>query len=283
MFRFPTRAAHHEVGFGGELRPAALLRLLQEAAIEASNDAGYDEAWYRNAATQWVVRRTALEIDDGIRGGELLTVSTWVADFRRVLSRRRYELDGGDGRRIARGWSDWVYLDVGRGRPTRVPAEMIAGFAARTDEQPIDRTPLDLGEPPEASFLYGRPVLVRDLDGLGHANNASTVDLLEEALIAALAERGFPIDRLVGEGRLVRLCTLDVEYLAEARLGTTLECRLWAPPSADDRLVTSVEIRAAAGDRPLLTQARATWSWRQRADGAPRALPEELRRGIGNA
>lgn len=280
VFRFPARAAHHEVGFGGELRPAAILRLLQEAAIEASNDAGFDAAWYRNAGTQWVVRRTALEIEDGVRGGEALDISTWVADFRRVLSRRRYVLDGTDGRPVARAWSDWVYLDVGRGRPARVPAEMVGGFAAEPDAMPIDRTPLELGAAPADAFRYERPVLVRDLDGLAHANNASIVDLLEEALLAALAARGFGVERLLAEGVLVRMVALDVEYLAEARLGTTLECRLWAPASDDDRLATRIEICAGERDRPLLTQAVATWSWRQRADGRPRMLPDVLRRGI---
>ena len=257
VFRFHARVAHHEVGAFGEVRPSALVRLLQEAAIEASTDGGYSAEWYREAGTQWIVRRTSLAVADALRGGEEVDVTTWVRDFRRVLSRREYEVRGSDGRAIARGWSDWVYFDVVRGRPKRVEADMIAAFLPDGGSEKLERAPLAVETAPGA-FLHRRPVLLRDLDGFAHMNNAATIDFLEETVVAAFGAAGFPIERLLAERKVPRLLALDVEYLDEARHGETLEGRLSAA-TEDARLVASFET-VAAERAVVVTQARSEWS-----------------------
>ncbi|MGH7805540.1 MAG: acyl-[acyl-carrier-protein] thioesterase [Candidatus Binatia bacterium] len=257
-FVFHGRIAHHEVGAFGEVRPSAILRTLQEAAIEASTAAGFSAEWYLGAGTQWIVRRTALRIDDALRGGETVAVTTWVADFRRVLSRREYAIAGGDGRPIANGWSDWVYLDVTRGRPKKVEPQMIEAFLPEGAGPPVERVPLEVGDAPADAFRRRQPVLLRDLDGFAHMNNAATVDLLEETLAGALADGGHPLERVLAEGASPRLRALDVEYLDEARHGETLEGRLWGNFRADGRLAASFETAAVARDA-VVTQARSEW------------------------
>ena len=250
--------AHHEVGAFGEVRPSAILRTLQEAAIEASTDAGYSAEWYVRAGTQWIVRRTFLRIDDALRGGEAVEVTTWVADFRRVLSRREYALRGGEGRSVARGWSDWVYVDVSRGRPKKVEPQMIEAFLPQGPGAAVERVPLEVGDPPPDAFRRRQPVLLRDLDGFAHMNNAATVDLLEETIAAALADAGHPLERLLADRATPRLRMLDVEYLDEARHGEMLEGRL-AYASERGRLVASFET-VAVERAAVVTQARSEWS-----------------------
>ncbi len=210
------------------------------------------------AGTQWIVRRTFLRIDDALRGGEAVEVTTWVADFRRVLSRREYAIRGGDGRSVARGWSDWVYLDVARGRPKKVEPPMIEAFMPEGPGAAVERAPLEVGDPPADAFRRRQPVLLRDLDGFAHMNNAATVDLLEETLAGAIAAAGYPLERLLAGRIAPRLRTLDVEYLDEARHGETLEGRLWGAGS-DGLLTASFESCAVERDA-VVTHARTEWT-----------------------
>jgi acyl-CoA thioesterase FadM len=273
VHRFESRVPHHEVGPLGELRPSALVRLLQEAAIEASAAAGFSERWYREAGSQWVVRRTWLGVGGALRGGDTAEVATWVADVRRVRSRRDYEIRSA-GRLVARAWSDWVYVDLARGRPARVPDEMIAAFDPTHAGDELPREPLTVGAPPGDAFFYERPVVLRDVDGLGHVNNAVAVDVFEEALVAALERAGWPIERIAAEGRALALAEIDVEYLDPSRLGTTLDGRLWRLTGTGVALRSACLVQAASA--VPATRALATWTWLDRASGEATAFPPEL-------
>jgi acyl-CoA thioester hydrolase len=61
--------------------------------------------------------------------GDRVRVRTWVAQSRRVLSTRHYEiLRAPDGVRLATGHTDWVLIDVATGRPTCIPPQIVALF-----------------------------------------------------------------------------------------------------------------------------------------------------------
>ena len=114
---------HHELDAFGRVHPGVYLRYLAHAAVEASTAAGFDAAWYAAAGAVWLVRRSTFTVLRPATAGEELEIRTWVEDFRRVRSHRRYEVRGADGalRLVAR--TDWVYVDLASGRPRRVPAE----------------------------------------------------------------------------------------------------------------------------------------------------------------
>jgi acyl-CoA thioester hydrolase len=55
-----------------------------------------------------------------------VTVLTWVVNFRRVRSLRRYRfLRASDGVLLARGETDWVFVDAASGRPRKIPDEIV--------------------------------------------------------------------------------------------------------------------------------------------------------------
>src|SRR4029453_15199163 len=108
-----------------ELRPNGLLRFLQQAASDASAAVGFDVEWYERAGALWVIRRTIVDFLAPILYRDDLEVRTWVADIRRVRSQREYEVRRGrDATVVARGSTDWVYIDLARGTPVQPPEEM---------------------------------------------------------------------------------------------------------------------------------------------------------------
>src|SRR5262249_59991511 len=85
------RVRHDELDAFGRAYPSAYLRHLAQVAIDASADAGFDARWYEAAGAHWLVRRTTFEAVRPWRADDDLRGRTWVGDFRRVRSRRRYE------------------------------------------------------------------------------------------------------------------------------------------------------------------------------------------------
>jgi acyl-CoA thioester hydrolase len=262
----------YEVDAFGELFPSALARFLQQAAVEASTAAGFDDEWYRRAGTVWVIRRSTIECFDAIRSGDALEITTYVADFRRVRSRREYEVRrAGTGERIAAAHTDWVYLDRTSARPLRVPAEMIAGFIPEGDAATLPRDALEVPEPRANAHAFEHRVTFRDIDTIFHVNNAVYLDVLVDAVFAALAANEWPLERfLLRNGRL-RPRLLDVEYLAEARFGDELRCSTWPSAVPGERFGKI----ARGSDGAELTRARTVWEW-SGTGGRPASMPDEL-------
>src|SRR5512145_1235857 len=97
----------------GELPTNGMLRFMQQTASDASAAAGFDVEWYERAGTLWVIRRTIADFLAPVHYRDELEVRTWVADIRRVRSQREYEVRRlADAARVARGSTDWVYIDL---------------------------------------------------------------------------------------------------------------------------------------------------------------------------
>ena len=95
---------------------------MQETAFDATAAAGYPVSRYEAMGRLWLVRESDVEHIRPLRYGDTVTVRTWVADFRRVRSRRAYEFRlANTGELVAQAQTDWVFLDSATGRPTAIP------------------------------------------------------------------------------------------------------------------------------------------------------------------
>jgi len=270
-----VRASHADVDFLGELKVSALLGLLEQSAVEASTAAGFDPAWYTAHGCVWLVRRTRLERLRPVGGGDALGISTHVADFRRARSLRRYAVrrtggweDRGEAEAV-RASTDWVYCEIARARPVSVPDEMrvaLFGTTAAPAERRARRVEIPDGPP---AAVLGLRVRATDLDHMMHVNNAVWADFLENAALALFEQRGRGLAAMLGEGGALRIRSLDLEYLGDARLGQDLEVHSWLEddPGAIGANPTLVQAVRQADGRRLL-RARTTWCWRVR----PRVL-----------
>ena len=112
----------------------AYVQWMQDAAIQHSAATGCTRMTAAIGAT-WVARMHRIEYLSPAFAGEAITVLTWVADFRRVRSLRRYRfIRAADQRVLAQGETDWVLVDVATGRPRAIPREMASLFEVVSDE-----------------------------------------------------------------------------------------------------------------------------------------------------
>ena len=112
----------------GHANNVEFVRWMQEAAVHHADARGLTEAT-RGAGATWLVRSHQVEYLRPAFAGERLRVLTWVADFRRAFSTRRYRFTRpADGAVLARGETNWVFVDAATGRPKSIPAELQSMF-----------------------------------------------------------------------------------------------------------------------------------------------------------
>ena len=112
----------------GHANNVEYLRWMQEAATSHAAAVGCTAAT-RAAGATWVVRSHHIEYLRPAFAGDVVEVRTWVADFRRAFSLRKYEfVRCGDRTVLARGETDWIFVDVSSGRPRSVPQQIQALF-----------------------------------------------------------------------------------------------------------------------------------------------------------
>jgi acyl-CoA thioester hydrolase len=77
----------------------------------------------------WVVRSHNIEYLVPAFAGDQVIALTWVVDFRRARSRRRYRfIREHDNTLLARGETEWVFVDAVSGRPRAIPVEVARVF-----------------------------------------------------------------------------------------------------------------------------------------------------------
>ena len=131
------RVRYYECDPFGHVNNTNYLRYMEEAAFDASAAAGYDLARYDALNRFWLVRETEIEYLRPLRYGDSFHLKTWIADFRRVQSRRDYEFtDAATGELAARAHTDWVFVDRATGALATIPQRahrrlLPGGLAAR--------------------------------------------------------------------------------------------------------------------------------------------------------
>jgi acyl-CoA thioester hydrolase len=280
IFKRTFRIRQYECDAYGHVNHAHYLRYMQEAALDASAAVGYDEAKYAELGTLWLIRETDVEYLHSLRYGDSVEVTTWVGDFRRVRSRRFYELrHTATGELYARANTDWVYLDRALGKPISVPPEMIAAFAPEgdvPDAPPREHFPV-APPPPPGMFTMRRIVEWRDVDAAGHVNNATYLNYMEECGIQHARSANWEVSRMRAEGFAIVARRHRIEYRLQAALGEELTVSTYL---SDVRRTSATRhyIIARAEDGALIAQARSQWVFVNiQTGGVMRLNPDYLR------
>lgn len=270
------RVRHYECDLHGYVRGAAYLRYMQEAAFDASAAAGYDLSRYEAIGYFWLVRETELAVLRPLRYGDTVAITTYVADFRRVRSRRAYEFHlAGTHEPVAMAHTDWAFLDHETQRPAQIPDEMKAAFfpeGVPDTSPPRERFPDAPAAPPGVVRTWRR-VEWRDLDAAGHVNNAVYLAYLEEAAWHAASTHGWPPSRLAALGLSLTARQCRIEYHQPALLGDELELATWLSDLSADSAVRHYTLTRVA-DQALVARARVVWGAMNVETGNPGLLPE---------
>ena len=243
--------------------------------MEASADVGYDDARYQAMGQFWLIRETDIEYMAPLVYQDDLIIRTWVTDFRRVRSRRMYEFfRNGDAEPVARASTDWVFLDRASLRPAVIPEEMILAFMPESDLVEAERRSIfPFPEPPQNAHVHHRSVEWRDLDNVGHVNNAVYLSYAEDAGLDAARAYGWSIRSLLDEGWGIFTRRTRVEYRVPAGPGDRLAVKTWLSPPRNTSITRYYEMMRES-DGVLLVRAESVWVIVDLKTGRPVPVPQ---------
>lgn len=136
VYQYKITVPDTAVDINGHVNNLEYLRWMQEAAVLHSDMQGCTKATVAAGAT-WVVRTHHIDYLRPAFAGEDLVLLTWVSNFRRVRSLRKYRiLRVQDKAVLVESRTDWVFVDAGTGRLRSIPRDVVASFdvLAEADE-----------------------------------------------------------------------------------------------------------------------------------------------------
>jgi acyl-CoA thioesterase FadM len=211
---------YDECNCDGLLTPVAFARYMQDIASRDAEDSKLVGEGY------WIIKRTKISFSTSIPMHTSLELKTFGIGFSRITALRGYEA------RLAHtpleepltsAQTLWVYVNSS-GRPIRLPERtaeiwMPEGVLAPPPDQPFP--PFPEHEP----VMTTATVKFSAIDLMYHLNNASVVEILDNAGWEALANR----DITPTNARLIPR-DYDIEYVDSPLFGEHLEIQNWFEP-----------------------------------------------------
>lgn len=124
VYQYQFTVPREAVDNNGHVNNVQYVRWMQEAAISHSENVRCDELTESFGAI-WVVRAHRIEYLRPAFAHDEINVLTWVSDFRKVRSLRKYKfIRVSDGALLAEGETDWVFVDAKSARPRVIPDDV---------------------------------------------------------------------------------------------------------------------------------------------------------------
>ena len=129
VYTYLVQVTEADIDELGHANNVAYVRWLQDAAVAHSEVVGLGYAAYVRLGGVFVIRRQEVDyLRSALRGDEL-EVRTHVSSVMAAKCQRTTEIvRANDGVVLARGLTTWGFIDVSRGRPTRIPDEVYVAF-----------------------------------------------------------------------------------------------------------------------------------------------------------
>lgn len=129
VFEYQHTVTIDEIDPQGHVNNLEYLRWMQEAAIKHSAAQGWPADRYREIGAGWVVRSHSIEYLRPAFAGDRVVVVTWVANFRKIQSLRKYKVVRiSDGSLLAVASTNWAFVGLAHRVPRRVPTELSSAF-----------------------------------------------------------------------------------------------------------------------------------------------------------
>ena len=116
------------------------LKWMQTAALAHSAAQGWPGERYRKLGGGWVARKHVIEYLQPAFAGQQIVVRTWVCDFRKITSLRKYKIirpEAEEDITLVVAETQWAFIGLDRHVPRRIPPEVASAF----EIVPPDREP----------------------------------------------------------------------------------------------------------------------------------------------
>jgi len=167
------------------LRLDSLINILQEAAIQHTHKAGMELNSLLDSGKTWVLNKLAVNLYRLPRLDEEIEIHTWSRSLKRFKGLRDYEIFC-NGAKVCSGSTVWLYLDIAKKKPARVPADYEELYGTNQEKAlDIDLDAWKATALSNPEFLYTITTRLSDFDVNGHVNNAVAMQYVQTAFSRA--------------------------------------------------------------------------------------------------
>lgn len=274
------RVRFYECDPFGHMNNANHLRLMQEAAFNASESIGFDRDKYKELGYVWLIRETEIDFLRPVFFGALLEIKTWVGDMFGVRSRRFYEfrMDGKPDL-AAKAFSDWVFVDASFCKPTKIPDEISKAYFQQGENRRgiiRERFPKP-ALPSQQIFSSHRRVEWRDLDPWGHVQNATYLSYFEDCGMQVAQKMGWTWEKMRDAGFNILARRHHIEYRTPVFLDDQLEVVTWLSNIRGPSAVRHYQI-SRNGSNEVVATCNTLYVWVDVQTGKPIRIPDEFLR-----
>ena len=127
-WRFSVRfgVRQYELDQFGHVNNAVYLNWVEQVAVEHVEALGFGRDWSLERGAGWVVREHRITYHQPVRFGEVVTVTTLPQALAGVRGTRRTEIRREpDGALVTEVMTEWIWVRLSDGRPTRIPRELV--------------------------------------------------------------------------------------------------------------------------------------------------------------
>jgi len=133
IYRSEFTVPQDAIDGNGHVNNVAYVQWMQDVAIAHFAAIGGADRMHDLGGT-WVARSHHIEYLAPAFSGDRVEAATWIATLRRVRSMRRYAFTRvSDGILLAKGETEWVYVDTETGRPSSIPEAIKRAFTLASE------------------------------------------------------------------------------------------------------------------------------------------------------
>ncbi len=170
---------YYEVDFKGQLLLSRMLNYFDDCAVIQSQNLGIGVGYLFSINATWFLYQWNIEIKKLPSFGEKVKVITEPLDFYRFYATRRFELTGENSTIMARALSLWIFLDLEKKFPKRIPQDLMEKYGCSSDEK---LSPWEIKDPQKENYTLEFLTLPVNLDTNFHINQATYVDWVLSSL-----------------------------------------------------------------------------------------------------
>jgi acyl-CoA thioester hydrolase len=135
IYRYELIVPEDTLDENGHVNNVEYLRWMLDAAVRHSDSQGCTQAT-RDAGATWVVRTHRIEYLIPAFAGDHVCILTWVSNFRRVQSLRKYKVIRlEDNAVLVEGETDWVFINAANGQLRSIPKNVMATFELLSEDK----------------------------------------------------------------------------------------------------------------------------------------------------
>lgn len=182
MYELKLRVRFSEVDEKNELTSLALLNYLQDCCTMHSEDVGFGLPWLFENHLGWFVVGWQIQMYRMPHMGEYVSIKTFPTKVKGFFGVRDFTVKTEEGELLAKAHSEWVLMNHEKGKPARVPEDMIEAYALDEPvEGPWEKAKIKAGN--NENLVRTFKVSHTQLDYNGHMNNVFFLQMAQAALL----------------------------------------------------------------------------------------------------